>query len=138
MVLASRDPARGEAAAAELGAAGLEVRAAELNVADSASVRRLATSLERDLGGVDVLINNAAILLDEEGDVLRIPDESFRASFETNVMGPLRLCQALVPGMRARGYGRVVNVSSGAGQLAGMPPVAPVAARAASAPLGWE
>jgi len=125
VVLASRDPARGEAAATELGAAGLEVRAAELNVADSASVRRLATSLERDLGGVDVLINNAAILLDEEGDVLRIPDESFRASFETNVMGPLRLCQALVPGMRARGYGRVVNVSSGAGQLAGMSGYAP-------------
>jgi NAD(P)-dependent dehydrogenase (short-subunit alcohol dehydrogenase family) len=66
VVLASRDPARGGAAAAELGAAGLEVRAAELNVADSASVRRLATSLERDLGGVDILINNAAILLDED------------------------------------------------------------------------
>jgi len=125
VVLASRDPGRGEAAAAKLGAAGLEVRVAELNVVDSGSVRRLATSLERDLGGVDVLINNAAILLDEEGDVLRIPDESFRASFETNVMGPLRLCQALVPGMRARGYGRVVNVSSGAGQLAGMGGYAP-------------
>jgi NAD(P)-dependent dehydrogenase (short-subunit alcohol dehydrogenase family) len=81
--------------------------------------------LEREFGGADVLVNNAAILLDEEGDVLRISPASFRASFETNVMGALHLCQALVPGMRARRYGRVVNVSSGAGQLEGMGGYAP-------------
>ena len=68
---------------------------------------------------------SAAILLAEDGHVLRIPEGAFRESFETNVMGPLRLCQALVPGMRARRYGRLVNVSSGAGQLESMGGYAP-------------
>ena len=56
---------------------------------------------------------------------LHIPEETFRLSFDTNVMGALRLCQAIVPGMRSRRYGRVVNVSSGAGQLGGMGGYAP-------------
>jgi NAD(P)-dependent dehydrogenase (short-subunit alcohol dehydrogenase family) len=125
VVLASRDLAKGEAAAARLVAAGLDVRARQLEVTDRAGVQALASWLERELGGADVLVNNAAILLDEDGDVLRISPESFRASFETNVMGALHLCQALVPGMRSRRYGRVVNVSSGAGRLGSMGGYAP-------------
>jgi NAD(P)-dependent dehydrogenase (short-subunit alcohol dehydrogenase family) len=125
VVLASRDLAKREAAAAELAAEGLDVRAYELDVTDPASARDMTERLEREFGGADVLVNNAAILLDEDGHVLRIPPESFRASFETNVMGALHLCQALVPGMLARRYGRVVNVSSGAGQLEGMDGYAP-------------
>ena len=85
----------------------------------------LSAWLDRELGGADVLVNNAAILLEEDGDVLHIPGETFRLSFDTNVMGALRLCQAIVPGMRSRRYGRVVNVSSGAGQLGGMDGYAP-------------
>jgi NAD(P)-dependent dehydrogenase (short-subunit alcohol dehydrogenase family) len=96
-----------------------------LDTTDPAGVRDLAAWLDRELGGADVLVNNAAILLEEDGDVLRISESAFRDSFETNVMGPLRLCQALVPGMRVRRYGRVVNVSSGAGQLSGMDGYAP-------------
>jgi NAD(P)-dependent dehydrogenase (short-subunit alcohol dehydrogenase family) len=52
------------------------------------------------------------------------PDE-FRRSMEANVYGPLVLCQALMPGMLERGYGRIVNVSSGAGQLSSMTDYAP-------------
>ncbi len=125
VVLASRNLGRGEAAAAQLATGGLDVQARGLEITDAASVRHLSKWLDRELGGVDVLVNNAAILLEEDGDVLRISDEVFRASFETNVMGALHLCRALVPGMRARRYGRVVNVSSGAGQLAGMGGYAP-------------
>jgi NAD(P)-dependent dehydrogenase (short-subunit alcohol dehydrogenase family) len=125
VILGSRDRLRGEAAAAELLAAGLDVRVRQLDTTDPAGVRDLAAWLDRELGGADVLVNNAAILLEEDGDVLRISESAFRDSFETNVMGPLRLCQALVPGMRVRRYGRVVNVSSGAGQLSGMDGYAP-------------
>ena len=125
VILGSRDRLRGEAAAAELLAAGLDVRVRQLDTTDPAGVRDLAAWLDRELGGADVLVNNAAILLEEDGDVFRIPERAFRESFETNVMGPLRLCQALVPGMRVRRYGRVVNVSSGAGQLSGMDGYAP-------------
>jgi NAD(P)-dependent dehydrogenase (short-subunit alcohol dehydrogenase family) len=125
VVLASRDLDRGRTAAAELGRQGLEVEARALDVADASSAEAFARGLETDLGGADVLVNNAAILLDEEGDVLTIDIESFRASLETNAIGALRLCQLLVPGMRARRYGRVVNVSSGAGQLGPMADYAP-------------
>ena len=57
--------------------------------------------------------------------VLTAPPEHFRRSMETNAYGPLGLCQALMPGMLRRRYGRIVNVSSGAGQLAGMTDYAP-------------
>ena len=125
VVLTSRDLERGEAAAARLVTHGLDVRPRQLDTTDPAGVRDLADWLDRELGGADVLVNNAAILLAEDDDVLRIPASAFRESFETNVMGPLRLCQALVPGMRSRRYGRVVNVSSGAGQLGSMGGYAP-------------
>lgn len=59
-------------------------------------------------------------LLDENGDVLEVGVQHFRDCMETNVHGPLRLAQALMPGMITRGYGRVVNVSSGAGQISTM------------------
>ena len=125
VVLTSRDLERGEAAAAKLVTSGLDVRPRRLDTTDPADARDLAAWLDRELGGADVLINNAAVLLEEDGDVLRIPESAFRESFETNVIGPLRLCQALVPGMRSRRYGRVVNVSSGAGQLGTMGGYAP-------------
>ena len=72
-----------------------------------------------------MLVNNAGLLLDEDGDMLEVGVQRFRDSMETNVYGPLRLTQALMPGMILRGYGRVVNVSSGAGQLSMMSDYAP-------------
>lgn len=125
VVLASRDEARGQAAARRLGEEGLEVVSQVLDVTREESVRGLADTLEARLGRVDVLVNNAAVLLGELGDVLRVPVEAYRETMETNVYGPLRLCQALMPGMAERGYGRVVNVSSGAGQLTSMTGYAP-------------
>lgn len=66
---------------------------------------------------VDVVVNNAAILLFEDEDVLSIPGEAFAKSMTTNVLGAIDVCRVFVPGMVERGYGRVVNVSSGAGQV---------------------
>jgi NAD(P)-dependent dehydrogenase (short-subunit alcohol dehydrogenase family) len=71
-----------------------------------------------------VLVNNAAIIADGSGgfhaSVLDTVSGDLRRTFETNVLGPLRLIQAAVPVMRKQGYGRIVNISSGAGQLAEM------------------
>ncbi len=125
VVLGSRSAAAGEAAARSLATRGLDVEPHPLDVADDESVRALADHVERALGGADVLVNNAGLLLDEDGDVLEVELEHFRDGMETNVYGPLRLAQALMPGMIARGYGRVVNVSSGAGQLSSMSDYAP-------------
>jgi NAD(P)-dependent dehydrogenase (short-subunit alcohol dehydrogenase family) len=112
VVLTSRDESAGAEAAERLG-----VRYAQLDVSDEESVVECASRLEADGLAIDVLVNNAGVLLDEGEGALRISDEMLRATLEVNLFGPLRTCRAFVPGMLERGYGRVVNVSSGAGQI---------------------
>ncbi|HET7234110.1 MAG TPA: SDR family oxidoreductase [Longimicrobium sp.] len=124
VVLGARDVDRGDAAARGLLSEG-EVMARRVDVTDFAGLRALAAELERELGGVDVLVNNAAVLLDEGVGVLDVDIATARETLETNLLGALAACRAFVPGMIARRYGRVVNVSSGAGQLSGMEGYAP-------------
>lgn len=125
VVLGSRNAAAGETAARALAGRGLDVEAHPLDVTDAGSVRALADHVTHSLGGADVLVNNAGLLRDESGDVLEADVQDFRDCMETNVYGSLRLAQALMPAMIARGYGRVVNVSSGAGQISTMSSYAP-------------
>ncbi len=82
----------------------------KLDVTDPADVATAA-----DLG-VDVLINNAG--LGVMGPMASMPLERVRASFEVNVFGMVAMSQAVIPGMKARGHGRIINVSSIAGVLA--------------------
>ena len=125
VMLGSRSARAGESAARSLAARGLDVEPHPLDVTDKESVRALADHVERTFGGTDVLVNNAGLLLDEDGDVLEVDVQHFRDCMETNVYGPLRLAQAVMPGMIARRYGRIVNVSSGAGQISSMSDYAP-------------
>jgi NAD(P)-dependent dehydrogenase (short-subunit alcohol dehydrogenase family) len=118
VLLSARDRQAVEQAADLLRRDGAQVEPVILDVTDERAIRSLSVD-------VDVLVNNAAVLLGEDDSVLTAPLEHFRRSMETNVYGPLGLCQALMPGMLRRGYGRIVNVSSGAGQLAGMTDYAP-------------
>jgi NAD(P)-dependent dehydrogenase (short-subunit alcohol dehydrogenase family) len=74
---------------------------------------------------VDIVVNNAAVLEYEDGDVLSIPGDAYRRTLETNLLGAIEVCRVFVPPMAERRYGRVVNVSSGAGQLARMSTYAP-------------
>jgi NAD(P)-dependent dehydrogenase (short-subunit alcohol dehydrogenase family) len=125
VLLAGRNLEQAEAAADRLRQEGAQVLARALDVTAADSIHDLARAIEREFSGADVLVNNAAVLLGENDGVLSAPIEDFRLSMETNVWGPLLLSQALLPGMLRRRYGRVVNVSSGAGQLAGMSDYAP-------------
>jgi NAD(P)-dependent dehydrogenase (short-subunit alcohol dehydrogenase family) len=118
VLLAGRSRDAVESAVGSLKQEGAEILARVLDVSDSDSINGLDDE-------VDVLVNNAAILLSEDGDVLSVPVDDFRLSMETNVYGPLVLAQKLMPGMIRRRYGRVVNVSSGAGQLSTMTSYAP-------------
>ena len=120
VVLGSRDEARGEEAAGRLAAEGLEtVEAAQLDVTDDTSVDRLADRVGGRHGHLDVLVNNAGVGGRWQPAAKADLDE-VRHTLETNLLGPWRLARALVPLLRGSGHGRIVNVSSGMGQLADM------------------
>jgi NAD(P)-dependent dehydrogenase (short-subunit alcohol dehydrogenase family) len=120
VVLTARDPGRGEKAAATLQRGGWNV-IFHLDVTDLTQIHALADYMERTHGRCDVLVNNAGIMVDQRGaSVLDANAETFRATLEINFYGPLQVTQALVPLMRKRGYGRIVSLSSGLGQLQDM------------------
>jgi NAD(P)-dependent dehydrogenase (short-subunit alcohol dehydrogenase family) len=116
VILTARDASAARIAATGLDSGGLMVRPETLDVADDASVAACVERLRRDQIHIDVLVNNAGILL--TGTVLDTPLEVMRETMEVCFFGPLRLCQALVPAMLEVGYGRVVNVSSDFGSFA--------------------
>ena len=116
VLLAARDPAKGEAAAASLLGQGLQVEALELDITDETRIEALRARLSR----VDVLINNAGVDYDTDQTTLSADLKRVRATFDTNVFGAWAMAQATAPFMRERGWGRIVNVSSGAGNVASM------------------
>ncbi len=123
VVLTARREAEGRAAAEGLAAPGLDVRFHVLDVTDAASVRRLRDDLRDEFGRIDCLVNNAGIFPDPEpgsagASIFEAELDTIRRGLETNTLGPLLVCQALIPLMK--GQGRVVNVSSGMGQLSEM------------------
>ena len=101
------------------------VRAVQMDVTSVESVNAARQTVTRQVGSVDVLVNNAAILLGENDDVLSIESDDYRRTFATNLLGVIEVCRAFVPGMASARHGRVVNVSSGAGQLSTMSTYAP-------------
>ncbi len=121
VVLTSRSAAKGRAAVKALGEDGLRVGYHLLDVTSPVSIRALAAYLAERYGRLDVLVNNAGVLLDPRGSrLLNAKPKTFRDTLETNFFGPLQLVQALVPVMEKNRYGRVVNLSSGLGQLSDM------------------
>jgi NAD(P)-dependent dehydrogenase (short-subunit alcohol dehydrogenase family) len=123
VIMTGRDSAQIEKAARSLD--DERAIAVPMDVTDRASIERAHRQVTDRIGPIDVLVNNAAILLHESSEVLEIPLDDYRRTFETNVFGAIQACQVLVPPMAARRYGRVVNVSSGAGQLSQMSTYAP-------------
>jgi NAD(P)-dependent dehydrogenase (short-subunit alcohol dehydrogenase family) len=93
--------------------------ALRLDVADEASVEAARASVESDPGRLDVLVNNAGVYGSSES-VGDYDLEAAHAVLETNLFGAWRLTQAFLPLLRRGGHGRIVNVSSGAGQLSDM------------------
>jgi NAD(P)-dependent dehydrogenase (short-subunit alcohol dehydrogenase family) len=121
VLMGARDQAKGEAAAAALAREGGDVEAVRLDVADAAQIR----ALDPRLGAVDVLVNNAGVDYDTDQSALFADLVRVRKTFETNLFGAWAMAEAVAPGMRARRWGRIVNVSSGAGSLTRMGPGAP-------------
>jgi NAD(P)-dependent dehydrogenase (short-subunit alcohol dehydrogenase family) len=90
-------------------------RTLALDVTDEASMRASVAAVEKAEGAVGVLVNNAGY--SQSGAVESVTMDAARRQFETNVLGLLRMCQLVLPGMRAQRWGRIVNVSSMGGRL---------------------
>jgi NAD(P)-dependent dehydrogenase (short-subunit alcohol dehydrogenase family) len=92
-----------------------------LDVNDTHSVRGFVEEVARRHGTPTILVNNAGVR--PEAHLNRVTDTStsfWRATFETNLFGAMRMCREVVPLMQKMRYGRVVNISSGMGQMSAM------------------
>lgn len=116
--LGARDRARGEAAAGELQALGLDVRFLEIDVADDASVQRAAETVGRETDALHVLVNNAGVIIDAGTPPSLIHLDNVKATFEVNCFGPIRVTQQFIPLLKSATDARVVMMGSGVGSLA--------------------
>ncbi len=112
LVLHSRSVEHTSALAEELSANGVRVESLAADLSDPSQVEKLLSEIGDAAPQVDILYNNAAIMQHNDGDVWTIPDEDFRKSFETNVISPIKICNALIPSMIERRWGRVVNLTT--------------------------
>ncbi len=122
VILASRDLKKGEAAAQMIRASQpqAQIVVQQLDVTSDESVNALHDFVLKTYGRLDILVNNGAILIDDDVSIFNLDIPRLQATLEANLYGPLRLCQAFIPLMQTNGYGRVVNVSSEMGQLSDM------------------
>lgn len=109
VILGCRDGVEGEAAA-------MAMPGAEVQVLDLTDPRSIQDALRQLAGRVDVLVNNAGVC--PEGRLEEVDPDVVRRAFEVHVFGPLALIRGVLPGMRLRGYGRIVNLGSGWGSFA--------------------
>jgi 3-oxoacyl-[acyl-carrier protein] reductase len=91
--------------------AGTDSLAAELS--DIAQVDAMLASVHTQTPGIDIVYNNAAIMTPYRGDWQNIPVVDFERSFAVNVIALIHICHNLIPGMVARGWGRIINLTSG-------------------------
>ncbi len=120
VMLGSRDRQNGQAAAESLIDEGLTILPEQLDVTDADSIAELAQTVEQQFGRLDILVNNAGILYDTWQQASNADLSVVQAAWDTNTLGPWRMCQAFLPLLRKSQRGRIVNVSSGAGSLSEM------------------
>ena len=116
--LGARNAKAGRAAAEKLSKEG-DVIFLEIDVSDADRITRAAAELARQSDHLDVLVNNAGILLDEDKSALTMTPEIFEMTVRTNTLGPWLVAQAFAPLLKKSAAPRIVNVSSGGGQLEG-------------------
>lgn len=110
VLLASRNLERATDVAAQFDE---KVTAVELNLSNPSVLRQQIAHIQNSHPSIDVLVNNAGVLFD--GDLLSVSSDHLYETMQVNVMSAIELIRAIAPGMNQRGYGRIVNLSSGWG-----------------------
>ncbi|MBP9854773.1 MAG: SDR family oxidoreductase [Candidatus Omnitrophica bacterium] len=127
VVMTSRDEKKGKQLFEKYKNDGLNVDYRVLDVANPKSIDECVESIVKAYGRIDILVNNAGIFPDTKSNsadaypsFFETSIETMRRGMETNVYGPMLLCQRIIPHMKKNNYGRIVNMSSGMGQLSEM------------------
>lgn len=118
VIIASRDVRRAEKAARQVGGS---TEAIQLDITDESSLGNAADLIRQRHGRLDVLVNNSAVLLDHYESIISLKTETLRDTLETNLIGTFRVTLAMLPLLKRSAAPRIINVSSGAGQLDGEP-----------------
>lgn len=119
ILLGARDLAKAEKAAEELRREKMEVRPIAIDVAASASIAAAAAMVETEFGRLDILINNAGVMVDSyDTKISEMPMEIWRRTFDANFFGLIATTQAFLPLLRKSEAGRIVNLSSILGSIA--------------------
>lgn len=112
VIIADIDGAAAQAAAARVG------RAAQwlcVDVTDPAAIKRSVEAILKENGDLQILVNNAGVA-GKAAPIWEQTDDDWRKVMAVNIDGPFFLCRAVIPHMRSRGYGRIVNIASVAGK----------------------
>jgi len=124
VIMAMRNPDKAQEKINKLKMKDFDIVPMKLDTADEKSIDGFVNQFKREIGNLDVLVNNAGIFIDDEDggdkDVFKTKASTIQKTFTTNTLGPFLLIQKLLPMMIGNGYGRIVNISSGMGQLSEM------------------
>jgi NAD(P)-dependent dehydrogenase (short-subunit alcohol dehydrogenase family) len=113
VLVGSRDAAKGQAATKVLRDQDLDARALTIDVNNSVSIRQAADYVAREFGHLDILINNAGVMLDDPAKKVSEQSlETWRTTFDTNLFGLIATTQVFLPLLRKSDAGRIVNLSS--------------------------
>lgn len=113
VIVGSRDPKKGEAAAQQLRDEKIEARAVPIDVSNEKSVQDAAAKVEKEFGRLDILVNNAGVMIDDQKK--KTSEQSldiWRRTFDTNLFGLIATTRAFLPLLRKSEAGRIVNLSS--------------------------
>lgn len=117
VLMGARDAQKGAAACEQLTRRKLDTHFILLDVTDPTMIQAALMNLNDTFGRLDVLVNNAGILIDADTPLLELGIPTLTNTLKTNMLGPLLLCQAAVPLMKQNRYGRIVNISSSLGSF---------------------
>lgn len=117
VLLGCRDPEKGRLAVSNLNGLGLEATPVELDLHNLDTVQLAVRITEETYGHLNVLINNAGVFRDGQSKLIELPSGVLEGTMNTNFFAPYHMIRAFLPLMEKNDYGRVINVSSGFGQM---------------------